>query len=328
MGYEGLSRFDLPAGVGVEELFAAARMLGRSAEVESQCLRAVFSHRDSIPGNCFLTVNVSPDVLSDELIRRVWADNADLRGVIVEITEQAEVESYAALEPDLNRLRGQGALIAVDDTGSGYAGLKQILDVKPGLIKLDRELIRDIDTDESKRALVEMLGTFAGRIDSWLLAEGVETAAEYEAIVALEVPLAQGYFLARPGPAWPTLESPPIPAEAKRQGATVRDVLEVTLSAHNAADAAALFAADPGLRTVALVTSDRQPVRLLDVNSAHLGFTTDAMRVNLDTPIKDALLRAVTRDSESRYDALIVTDNAGRFTGIARIERLITAALS
>lgn len=328
VGYEGLARFDLPGDTGVEEMFAAARMLGRSAEIEARCLAAVLSQRSSIPTNCFLTVNVSPDVLGDELIRQVWRENPDLRGVIVEITEQTAIKSYNALEPDLDRLRSQGALIAVDDAGSGYAGLTHILDLKPALIKLDRELIRDIDADEAKRALVEMLGTFASRIDCWLLAEGIETAAEYQTITALDVPLAQGYYLARPGPAWPAIETHVLPVAAPHHGSTIRDELETTLTAKSTEDAAALFAEHSDLRTVALMAEDNRPIALLDINSAHLGFTTDAMRVNLDTPIKDALLRAITRDPESRYDPLIITDNAGRFMGIARIERLITTAFS
>lgn len=327
-GYEGLSRFDLPTGTGPEELFRATRRVGRSAEIESMCLRAVLADRRSIPTNCFLTVNVSPDVLGDELIRQVWRENPDLRGVIVEITEQTAIESYTALEPDLDRLRGQGALIAVDDAGSGYAGLTHILDLKPALIKLDRELIRGIDADEAKRALVDMLGTFANRIDCWLLAEGIETEAEYDTITALGVPLAQGYYLAHPGPAWPALDATIIPAALAPQESTVRDVLEAPPTAESTAVAATLFSRHSELRTVALIDDHNRPIALLDINSAHLGVTTDAMRVNLDTPTKDALLRAITRDPGNRYDPLIITDNAGRYSGIARIERLITTAFS
>lgn len=328
VGYEALSRFDLPPGVGTEDLFGASRRLDRSAEIESICLRTVLADRASIPTNCFLTVNVSPDVLGDDRVRQVWRDHLDLRGVIVEITEQAAIESYTALEPELNRIRGQGALIAVDDAGSGYAGLTHILDLKPSLIKLDRELIQGIDTDEAKRALVDMLGTFAGRIDCWLLAEGIETTAEYDTIVALGVPLAQGYYLARPGPPWPVLAATVAPVAASSVGSTVREVLETTPTAASTQDAAALFAGHPDLRTVVLIDDANRPVALLDSNSADLGVTSDAMRVNLDTTARDALLRAVTRDPENRYAPLVVTDNAGRYSGIARIERLITFALS
>jgi len=327
VGFEGLARFDTSEPVGVEEVFAQARAANRSAEVEARCLRVVLAERASIPTNCFLTVNVSPHVLGDEWIRAVWREYPDLQGVIVEITEQSAIESYLNLEPELNSIRGAGALIAIDDVGSGYAGLTHLLALKPALIKLDRELIKGIDGDEAKRALVEMIGTFASRIDSWVLAEGIETAAEYDTITALGVPLAQGYYLARPGPGWPVLDRPVLPAIVSQSVPTVRDLLDVVPAVATASSAAALFTDDPGLRAVVLIDHTNRPVSVLDSESAHLGVTTDGLRVNLDTPVRDALLRAITRDRGQRYDPLILTDNAGRYAGIVRMERLITDAV-
>jgi len=327
VGYEGLARFEMPAGISVEDLFAQARAADRSAQIEARCLRAVLADRASIPANCFLTVNVSPHVLREDVIRAVWRDHPDLQGVFVELTEQSAIDSAADLEPELDAIRGAGGLIAVDDLGSGYAGLSRLLALKPALIKLDRDLISGIDTDEAKRALVEMIGTFAGRIDAWVLAEGIETEAEYSTITALGVPLAQGYFLARPGPAWPALPRP-LPAGAVPQpGPVVRDLLDVAPAAESVESAARIFTEHEGVRAVVLIDHHGRPVSVLDGESAHLGVTTDAVRVNLDTPVRDALLRAITRDSTHRYDPLIVTDNAGRYAGIVRLERLITTAV-
>jgi EAL domain-containing protein (putative c-di-GMP-specific phosphodiesterase class I) len=326
VGFEGLARFDTPAGVGVEELFAQARAAGRAAEIEARCLRVILRERASIPANCFLTVNASPEVLRHDAIRAVWRDHADLHGVIVEVTEQSAIDSTAELEPALDAIRGAGALIAVDDLGSGYAGLSRLLALKPALIKLDRELIQGIDTDEAKRALVEMIGTFASRIDAWVLAEGVETAAEYDTITALGVPLAQGYHLARPGPAWPVLARTLVPGAVPASVPIVRDLLETAPTTVSVADAARIFTDSPNVRAVVLLDHHDRPVCVLDSESAHLGVTADAVRVNLDTPVRDALLRAITRDSTYRFDPLIVTDNAGRYAGIVRLERLITAA--
>ena len=72
------------------------------------------------------------------------------------------------------RLRSRGALLAVDDAGSGYSGLQQIAAIKPQMVKLDRAIVSGVDGDEVKLALTELLGEFAGRIDAWLLAEGIE----------------------------------------------------------------------------------------------------------------------------------------------------------
>jgi EAL domain-containing protein (putative c-di-GMP-specific phosphodiesterase class I) len=327
VGFEGLARFETPDQVGVEELFAEARAAGRAAEIEARCLRVILRERPSMPANCFLTVNASPEVLLHEAIRAVWQEHTDLHGVIVEVTEQSAIESTTDLEPALDALRGAGALIAVDDLGSGYAGLSRLLALKPALIKLDRGLIQGIDTDEAKRALVEMIGTFASRIDAWVLAEGVETAAEYDAITALGVPLAQGYYLARPGPAWPALARVVAQRAAPLPVPTVRELLETAPAAASVSDAARLFTGHPELRAVVLMDTHDRPVSVLDSESAHLGVTVDAVRVNLDTPVRDALLRAITRDSPHRYDPLVVTDNAGRYAGIVRLERLITTAV-
>ncbi|WEO77162.1 EAL domain-containing protein [Cryobacterium sp. SO2] len=330
VGYEGLARFEMPTGISVEDLFAQARATHRSAEVEARCLRVVLADRASIPANCFLTVNVSPHVLREDRIRAVWRDHPDLQGVFVELTEQSAIDSATDLEPELDGIRAAGALIAVDDLGSGYAGLSRLLALKPAMIKLDRELIQGIDTDEAKRALVEMIGTFASRIDSWVLAEGIETAAEYDTITALGVPLAQGYHLARPGPAWPTLGRLVLPSAlpaAQPNSPIVRDLLDVVPAVESVPAAARIFTEHGEVRTVVLIDHHGRPVSVLDSESAHLGIASDAVRVNLDTPVRDALLRAITRDSTHRYDPLIVTDNAGRYAGIVRLERLITTAV-
>ena len=327
VGFEGLARFETPAGIGVEDLFAQARAADRSAEIEARCLRVILAERWSVPTNCFITVNVSPTVLRHEAIRQVWREQDDLTGVFVELTEQSAIDSAADIEPELDAIRGAGGLIAVDDLGSGYAGLSRLLALRPALIKLDRELIQGIDSDEAKRALVEMIGTFAGRIDAWVLAEGIETVEEYDTITALGVPLAQGYFLARPGPAWPALARPLLPGAVPQPVPVVRDLLDLAPAVESVASAARIFTQDEGVRTVVLIDHHSRAVSVLDSESAHLGVTTDGIRVNLDTPVRDALLRAITRDSTHRYDPLIVTDNAGRYAGIVRLERLITTAV-
>jgi EAL domain-containing protein len=89
---------------------------------------------------------------------------------------------------------------------------------RPQLIKLDRELVAGVDGDEVKLALVEMLGEFGGRIDAWLVAEGIETWGELQAFLRLRVPLGQGWLLGRPGPPWVQLE-PEVRDRLRRQAA-------------------------------------------------------------------------------------------------------------
>jgi hypothetical protein len=89
--------------------------------------------------------------------------------------------------------------------------------------------------------------------------------------------------------------------------------------------AAAVFAENPALQSVVLMGDYLRPIAVLNAEDAALGVVTAGMRVNLDTPIRDALARSMTRPAASRFEPLLVTDNAGRFAGVARMERLITA---
>jgi EAL domain-containing protein (putative c-di-GMP-specific phosphodiesterase class I) len=327
VGYEALTRFTGFREQNPEIWFAAAREHGRGEELEVLALRTALIARPSLPQNCFLTLNVSPDLLGRASVREVWGDEGELGGLFIELTEQVPIESYLALEPYLHELRAAGALIAVDDAGAGYAGLRHLLSLRPSMIKLDRALIQDVDRDEAKLALVDMVGTFASRIDAWLLGEGVETVEELDALVALGVPLLQGYLLARPAPAWAEIDVDIALRLASRRppgaATVIRDVLEVVPTATSVSQAAAVFAAQPKLRSVVLIDEYHRPVTALGSGTAQLGLVSPGLRVNLDTPLSEALKRSMTRDEGSRFDPLLATDNAGRFTGIARLERMI-----
>lgn len=326
-GYEALVRFDAgPANP--ERWFAAARLHGREAALDAAALRSALRRRADLPKNTFLTVNVSPASLSSPAVRAVWAEQPSLQGLVVEITEQTVIESYAALESDLDRLRAAGALIAVDDAGAGYAGLHHLLMLRPAIIKVDRALVTDLDLDETKRALIEMLGTFASRVDAWLLAEGIERAGELEALAALGVPLVQGYYLARPGPAWPALDSPAADQLATRsrvpRSNTLRSILHVAPSVHSLGEVGSLFE-HAGVNVVVLIDADDRPIATMTADSATMGIVEPGLRMNVDTPVTEAALRAITRSRSMRFTPLLCIDNAGRYLGVIHIERLIHA---
>ena len=156
------------------------------------------SPRPVLPPDTFLTVNVSPHILGSAPVQDALATRPGLQRVVVELTEHTPVHDLAALRRQCDELRARGALIALDDAGSGYSGLQQLAALRPQVVKLDRALVSDADTDPVRVALAEMLGEFAGRIDAWLLAEGIETPAELAAFALLGVPLAQGWLLGRP----------------------------------------------------------------------------------------------------------------------------------
>jgi EAL domain-containing protein (putative c-di-GMP-specific phosphodiesterase class I) len=324
VGYEALVRFAGHPVESPEPWFAAAHAHGCGAELQAAALRAALRHRRSLPRNCFLTVNVGPEVLCHPAIQRVWADEGDLNRLIVELTEHFAVDDHAALQTQLDGLRTAGALIAIDDAGSGYAGLSQLLAIRPAMIKLDRALIQDIDHDEAKRALVEMVGTFAGRVDAWLLAEGIERQGELETLAALHVPLAQGYHLGRPAQPWAPAIAQADRPRADRSGSSLRRLLEHPPVVTDPGQAIAAFR-DPAVDLIVLCDDDHRPIAGLDDRSAPVATAGSDMKVNLDTSWSDAALRAITRTGADWARPLLCTDNAGRYVGVVRIPRLLHA---
>ncbi|MEA2403574.1 MAG: hypothetical protein QOE08_221, partial [Thermoleophilaceae bacterium] len=99
--------------------------------------------------------------------------------------------------------------LAVDDMGAGYSGLRQITALDPTYLKLDRSLVRDIETDSDRAALLGALVGYANHTGSRIVAEGVETETELATIRALGIPLIQGYYFGKPGPPWPKVAASP-----------------------------------------------------------------------------------------------------------------------
>jgi EAL domain-containing protein (putative c-di-GMP-specific phosphodiesterase class I) len=100
-------------------------------------------------------------------------------------------------------LRGLGFRIAIDDLGAGYAGLTSFATLQPEFVKLDMSLIRDVDKSAVKEKLVRSMTTLCRDLAMSVVAEGIETIEEREALVHAGVDLLQGYLLARPGKPFP-----------------------------------------------------------------------------------------------------------------------------
>jgi EAL domain-containing protein (putative c-di-GMP-specific phosphodiesterase class I)/FixJ family two-component response regulator len=195
VGVEALTRFD--DNCPPDQWFAEAGLLGLGTELEMSAVNAAFSHLDRLGTDQFLAVNVSPAVLADPRMLDLLLE-CDPGRLVVEVTENQPVTNYPELNAVRERLHEAGIRIAVDDAGAGYAGLQQILELAPEIIKLDIALTRDIDRDPIKRALAGALITFARESHATVTAEGIETASELETLSNLAVPWGQGYHIGRP----------------------------------------------------------------------------------------------------------------------------------
>jgi EAL domain-containing protein (putative c-di-GMP-specific phosphodiesterase class I) len=125
--------------------------------------------------------------------------NFPLDRIIFEVTEQEQVLDIDHLTTILRAYRKQGFMTAIDDFGAGYAGLNLLADFQPDLIKLDMQLIRNIDQDSVRQILVEAILQMCRKLHIRVIAEGIETLGELHALRDMGVELFQGYLLARPG---------------------------------------------------------------------------------------------------------------------------------
>ena len=322
-GYESLARFSGPPHATPDRWFAMARAAGIGAELEARALRTALGARPALPPNCFLTVNVGPDALLADRVAAVFADAGDLRGVVVEITEETPVTSYDALLAALAPLRAAGALLAIDDAGAGFASLKHIMVLRPDFVKVDRDLVAGIDADEAKAAVVESLGMFASRIDAWLIAEGVETTAELDRLLSLRVPLVQGYGLGRPGHEMGPADPGAVALCRRRRSLAghggLFDLAEHVPKVTAAEAATAVFAADPTVTWVAVVDEFGRAVGLVDRH----GGTHPPQCVLPAELLTDVARRVASRPSGERHTPVALCDDRARLVGLVTVERVL-----
>lgn len=200
IGFEALTRFD--AWGGPQPVFADAELAGLSAELERATLEEALREAEGLPRGAWLSLNVSPGVASDgETLPSLLAGQR--RRIVVEISERSEVASYDMLRATLAAL-GPNVSVAVDDTGTGAANFRHLVELHPHWVKLDMGLVRGIERDFTRQALIMGLKQFARVSGRALIAEGIETTAERETLRRLQVRYGQGYLTGSPAPveAW------------------------------------------------------------------------------------------------------------------------------
>jgi EAL domain-containing protein (putative c-di-GMP-specific phosphodiesterase class I)/CheY-like chemotaxis protein len=196
VGYEALTRFADSTAPDVR--FAEAATLGLGIELERATLAAAIDAAASLPRVGWLSLNASPAlVLEEATLSAALARCA--RHAVIELTERDPIEDYAAITRSLGAL--EGAVLAVDDAGAGYASLRHILTLHPAYIKLDMTWVRDLDGDTARQAIVAGVNHFARLTDCRVIAEGIESEEEAATLRRLGVELGQGYLFGVPAPA-------------------------------------------------------------------------------------------------------------------------------
>jgi len=197
-GFEALARFDRQPGRPPNEWFAEAWEIGLGVELELHAVRVVMREMDGLPGEGYVSINLSAGTVASPEFREMLP-GLPVGRLVIEMTEHTPVADYPALREVLGELRSRGGRVAVDDAGAGYASFRHVLQLSPELIKLDMSLVRNVDRDPALRSLASGVAMLAAQIGADMVAEGIETEGELRTLRTLGVRFGQGWYrLGRP----------------------------------------------------------------------------------------------------------------------------------
>ena len=210
LGHEALSRVTCENEIKTTDmLFNVANKYNRLWDLELLCrTTALETAIKFMMPSCKkkLFINVNPNIIHDDNFKKGFTKEILKQyqiipnDIIFEITERNIITDMGGFMAAIDHYRSQDYKIAIDDAGSGYSGLNLISDINPNYIKLDIKLIRGVDTDSLKYALVKGMAELSKVSSIQLIAEGIETPEEMETLVNLGIQFGQGYFIQRPDP--------------------------------------------------------------------------------------------------------------------------------
>lgn len=183
---------------GVAERTSRVHALGRVLRHVIADELAVTSPRERLH-----FINVHPSDLDDPIFAKETLDGVltpFASSIVFELTERAAIEDYRRVKTFFSALRDQGYRLAIDDLGSGYAGLTALAELDPDFIKFDMALIRDLHEHPVKQRLIRRMDQFAAEIGAQTISEGIESSEERDAVLQTGCEWMQGYFFARPAP--------------------------------------------------------------------------------------------------------------------------------
>ncbi|MCL0067344.1 EAL and GGDEF domain-containing protein [Peptococcaceae bacterium] len=367
IGYEALTRgskgsiLESPA-----KLFPLAEKANLLYALEKVTREKALEKIGQLTKGELLFLNINPSILNDPSFsagrtKEILLKNGKLpQNVVFEITERTAVTNFAAFRKALEHYRKQGFKIAMDDVGAGYSSLQSVAELKPDFIKIDRSLIANINTDSTKQALLETFMTFSRKINSTVIAEGIENEDELEVVTKLGLSIAQGFYIARPSAPFPDLSdsfksifqkkllkreykhfetnilptakeivTPTPPVSINEQ---VKKVVSIF---HEDKYLTAVVVVDPdaGNKPVGLITRDKLFYKLGEQYGFDLYYQREVkllmdnqpliVKANMDIDIVSRI--AMERDPEKVYDPIIVVDHEDdkRYLGIISVQKLL-----
>ena len=188
------------------QLFRLAEETGLVFELDCLCRRTALRGARGLEAGRKLFLNCLPTAIRDPAFRGdvLRQTLADLRlrpeDMVFEISERESIDNFAIFREARDHYKDLGFQIALDDTGVAYGSLEAVMELAPDFIKVDMSLVRGVDTDPPRQELLRALHAVAGKLGSQIIAEGIETSEELEALQNLGIPYGQGYLFGRAAP--------------------------------------------------------------------------------------------------------------------------------
>lgn len=364
LGHEALSRITCESDIkNIEMLFNIAEEHNRLWDLELICrtkaLEAAYKfmspHYDEK-----LFINVNPNIMNYDTFKSGFTKsvltkyNIIPQNVIFEITERNVIEDMSGFKSTINHYRSQDYQIAIDDVGAGHSGLNLISEVNPNYIKFDMNLIRDIDSDRVKYAIVKGMVEFSKVSNVFLIAEGIETYEELKTLVNLGVHYGQGYLIQKPDSEILEIRQDVLQMLKKinlNKNHSSKSLVSNTRikSICNSIGSISpdeivlnvfyIFTHNPscfGLcvieneEVVGIVTREKLLIKL----SGHYDYSLnknkkitqvmdkDFLSVDYETPVSIVLSMAMSREDENVYDFIVVTEN-DKYFGVVTFKDLL-----
>lgn len=365
IGYEALSRG--PEGSALYsplELLNMAEKENKLWDLEMIFRRKALEKSSILNNEKFLFLNVDPNIIKDRAFKKGFTKEFLIEfgilptTIVFEITERTAIVDYKQFKQVIQNYTDQGYMIAIDDVGSGYSGLKTINEIRPNYIKIDMDLIRSIDKDQFKQSMVRALVDISDNTNIRLIAEGIETPDELRTLIRLGVQAGQGYLLQKP-----VKNLSDIPQTVKvlieKYNKIAQNLRTYSQDYHYILDlikAEKTFSFDDPCVAVkdyfdkndctgVCITDNGYPVGLVMKNkldsrmakqfgyslysSREVSLVMDRSPLQVDyfTPVFQVAKRAMAREDDCIYDDIIITKGS-KYAGIVPMKRLIEYTLN
>lgn len=359
LGWEALSRGPKDSALHAPlMLFDFAEEQGHLFDLEKICREKAIENLGTLNPGQKLFINIHPRTLIDpkftpgktqSILEEIGLSPEN---IVFEITERHNIKDFHIFHKTLEHYRSQGYKVAVDDVGAGYSGLWTLAKVRPDYIKIDMSLIKGIDRDPVKRALLETSITFADKIGSKVIAEGVETETELTCLLSMNVHCVQGYYISRPQSPKPEVSIHLEHKKGKSQVALKDACCQVpvgnlAMEVYQVSEEASIekvrniMGKDCPLSSVVVVrNSEPQGLIMSHHLDRHLAsqygialymnrpvtllMDSEPLIVDQSTPVELVAQQAMARNKFKTYDDIIVT-NKNELLGVVSVQKIIDA---